>query len=101
VRDPAVLALRRTVEVVRDPAIPVAAAAVDLWTSDGQQHRLSVSAARGSAANPMSDRDLEEKLRAIAQDWRPGYDVQPLIDSVWALEQCEDVSSVLAMTAPR
>jgi 2-methylcitrate dehydratase PrpD len=101
VRDPAVLALRRTIEVVRDPAIPVAAAAVDLCTSDGQQHRLSVSAARGSAANPMSDRDLEDKLRAIAQDWRPGYDVQPLIDAVWVLEQCEDVASVLAMTAPR
>ncbi len=100
VRDPVVLALRQTVEVVRDPAIPVAAAAVDLWTRDGQQHRLSVSAARGSASNPLSDRDLEDKLRAIAHDWRPGYDVQPLIDAVWGLERCANTATILAMTVP-
>jgi 2-methylcitrate dehydratase PrpD len=100
VRDPAVQTLRRTVEVVRDAAIPVVAAAVDLWTRDGQQHRLSVSAARGSASNPMSDRDLEDKLHAIAEDWRPGYDVRPLIDAIWRLDRCEDVTTLLAMTVP-
>ena len=66
VRDPQVLALRGKVEVLRDPSFATVAAAVDLWTADGREHRLSQTAARGSAENPVSDRDLEEKLRAIA-----------------------------------
>jgi 2-methylcitrate dehydratase PrpD len=38
VRDRAVLALRRKVEVIRDPAIATVAAAVELWTSDGTKY---------------------------------------------------------------
>jgi 2-methylcitrate dehydratase PrpD len=101
VRDPAVAALRQKVEVVRDGAIPVIGAAIELWTKDGKQHNISVSAARGSAANPMSDRDLEEKLRIIAAAWRPGHDVEPLIDAIWVLDDCEDASAVLALTTPK
>jgi 2-methylcitrate dehydratase PrpD len=101
VHDPPVIAMRRRVEVVRDPAIATVAAAVELWTSDGTQHSLSTSAARGSPSNPMSDKDIEDKLRAIAGGWRPGHDVEPLIDAVWTLEKSTDVSGLLAFTVPR
>ena len=100
-RDPAVIAMRRKVEVVRDGAIPTAAAQVELWTHDGTKHALSTSAARGSPGNPMSDRDIEDKLRAIAEAWQPGHDVGPLIDAVWTLERSDDVSRLLALTVPR
>ena len=49
----------------------------------------------------MSDRDIEEKLRTVAAAWRPGHDVQPLIDAVWGLERSNDVASLLALTVPR
>jgi 2-methylcitrate dehydratase PrpD len=101
VRDPAVVALRQKVEVVRDPAIPVIGSAVDLWTTDGKPHSISVSAARGSAANPMSDHDLEEKLRTVAASWEPGHDIRPLIDAIWRLDECEDASAILALTVPK
>jgi 2-methylcitrate dehydratase PrpD len=100
-RDPAVIAVRGKVEVVRDPAISTIAAEVELWTADGTKHALSTPAARGSPANPMSDRDIEAKLRAIAADWRPGHDVAPLIDAVWNLERSDDVSKLLALTVPK
>ena len=100
-RDPAVTELRRKVEVVRDPAIATIAAKVELWTTDGTQHRLSTPAARGSPANPMSDREIEDKLRAIAAGWRAGHDVAPLIDAVWALDRSEDAAHLLALTVPR
>ena len=64
-------------------------------------HRLSTPAARGSPANPMSDRDIEEKLRTIAGSWRPGYDVAPLIAAIWALDRSADAARVLALTVPR
>ena len=100
VGDPAVLAMRWKVEVIRDPAIATVAAAVELWTSDGSKHSLSTSAARGSPSNPMSDKDIEDKLRTIAAGWRAGYDAEPLIEAVWALEESTDVASLLALTVP-
>ena len=80
-RDANVLALRGKVEVIRDPAFSTIAAAVDITTADGTIHKISQSAARGSDVNPMSDRDLEDKLRKVAADWELRHDVAPLIDA--------------------
>ena len=98
VHDPKVLALRRRIEVIRDPAIATVAAAVELWTSDGTKHGLSTSAARGSQGNPMRDEEIEDKLRTIAAGCGPSYDATPLIKTVWALEQSSDASDLLALT---
>jgi 2-methylcitrate dehydratase PrpD len=99
-RDPAVVAMRRRIAVVRDPAIATIAAQVELCTADGRTHRLSTLAARGSPANPMSDRDVEEKLRTVVGSWQPGYDVAPLIAAIWALDRSDDAARVLALTVP-
>ena len=101
VRDPQVIAMRRRVEVIRDPAIATVAAAVELSTRDGTTHSLSTSAARGSPSNPMRDQDVEDKLRTIAASWRADHGVQPLIDAIWTLEKSSDVSGLLALTVPR
>jgi 2-methylcitrate dehydratase PrpD len=101
VQDPAVLALRRKVSVERDTAFSTVAAAVDITTADGKTHSLSQTAARGSDGNPLSDKDLEEKLRTCAAGWNPRHDVAPLIDAVWALDKSADVSKLAAMAVPR
>jgi 2-methylcitrate dehydratase PrpD len=100
VNDARVKALRRKIEVVRDPSFSTVAAAVEI-TADGKVHHLSQSAARGSDANPLSDKDLEQKLRTAATSWNPRHDVQPLIDAVWALEESREVSSLASLAVPR
>jgi 2-methylcitrate dehydratase PrpD len=100
VGDPAVIALRRKVEVVRDPSLSTIAAEVELTTVDGTRHQLSQPAARGSSSNPMSDADVEAKLRAAAAGWRPGHDVAPLIEAVWTLDRRPDAASLLALAVP-
>jgi 2-methylcitrate dehydratase PrpD len=100
-RDPAVIAMRRRIAVLRDGAIATSAAEVELTTTDGTAHRLSTSAARGSPSNPMSDRDLEDKLRVAAEGWRPGTDAAPLIEAIWTLDRSADASRPLALTLPR
>jgi 2-methylcitrate dehydratase PrpD len=100
-RDPKVIEMRRKVDVARDPAIATIAAEVELWTADGTRHALSTPAARGSPSNPMSDRDIEDKLRTVAAAWSPGHDVAPLIDTVWNLERSDDVSRLLALAVPK
>jgi 2-methylcitrate dehydratase PrpD len=94
-----VLALRRKVEVVRDPSLSTIAAAVEI-TADGKVHQLSQSAARGSDVNPLSDKDLEDKLRTVAASWDARHDVRPLIDAVWSLEKSKDVSSLASLAVP-
>ena len=92
------LELRRKVEVVQDANIPVEAAVVELWTSDGSHHRAAVDAARGSAGRPLTDRELEQKFESLAGPHVK--DGRKLIDAVWALDKAEDASKLLAMTVP-
>jgi 2-methylcitrate dehydratase PrpD len=69
VNDPAVRALRGKVEVVRDEKYSTTiAAAVEITDRQTANAHLVAAAARGSDKNPMSDRDLEEKLRDAAAE---------------------------------
>jgi 2-methylcitrate dehydratase PrpD len=99
VNDPRVQELRRKVEVVRDGAFSTIAAAVEITTADGAVHHLSQTAARGSDVNPMSDPDLEQKLKAAAASLN--LDATPLIDAVWAFETSTDVSRLAALAVPK
>jgi 2-methylcitrate dehydratase PrpD len=101
VNDPAVLALRGKIEVVRDESFATIAAAVALTTADGRTCQLSQRAARGSDTNPMSDQDLEEKLGSAAANAIPRNDILPLIGAIWELDTSEDISSLAALTVPR
>ena len=102
VNDPAVLALRaKVVSVERDAAFSTIAAEVDITTADGKTHKLAQTAARGSDGNPMSDKDLEDKLRTSAGGWDPRHDIAPLVDAVWALEKSADVSTLASLAVPR
>jgi 2-methylcitrate dehydratase PrpD len=101
VNDPKVAALRGKVEVVRDESFPTVAAAVEIFTADGKTHKLSQRAARGSDANPMTDKDLEDKLRDAAVAAIPRNDIAPLIDAIWTLDESDDISRLAALTVPR
>jgi 2-methylcitrate dehydratase PrpD len=100
VRDPRVLALRGKVEVERDDSFSTIAAAVEITTADGIAHELSQPAARGSDVNPMSDADLEGKLRTSAAGWDQHFDARPLIDAIWALDRSTDVSGLMSLAVP-
>ncbi len=101
VNDPKVVALRGKVEVLRDASFATVAAAVEIATADGKLHKLSQQAARGSDLNPMSDRDLEDKLRTAAAGWNSRHDIAPLIDAIWALDHNENISKLAALTVPK
>ena len=99
--DPRVVALRGKVAVTRDESFATTAAAVEIATADGKRHKLHQRAARGSDDNPMTDRDLEDKLRAAAAHAIPRNDVAALIEAVWTLEDCPDIASLTVLTVPR
>jgi 2-methylcitrate dehydratase PrpD len=101
VREPKVQAMRSKVEVERDDGFSTTAAAVEITTADGKIHKLTQPAARGSDVNPLSNSDLEGKLRTAAAGWDPHYDVTPLIDAIWTLDKSADVSRLASLAVPR
>ena len=101
VNDPRIVALRGKVGVNRDESFATTAAAVEIATTDGKLHKLHQRAARGSDANPMTDRDLEDKLRDAAAQAIPRNDVAALIDAIWTVDDCADIASITSRAVPR
>jgi 2-methylcitrate dehydratase PrpD len=100
VADPEVSALRRKVEVAAAAHLSTIAAEMDIVTSDGRTHMLATGAARGSAANPLKDAEIEDKLRTEADGWQKGHAIQPLIDAVWGLDKSEDGAALARLAVP-
>ncbi len=97
--EPAVQALGDRVEVEEDPSIAVGAAAVSLRTRDGRTLALEVEHALGSLSRPMSDVQIEAKVREHAAISAPDAPVERLIDAVWALDRADDAAEVARLSA--
>jgi len=100
VAEPAVLALRAKVAMAEDPAIGVEAAEVTVHTADGRSLTERVTQARGGLERPLSDTELEAKLRTLAADATPWCDAARLIDAVWTLDRTAAVDPLMALVTP-
>jgi 2-methylcitrate dehydratase PrpD len=100
VNDPKVSAMRKRISVSSDPKISTIAVEMEFTTADGKVHKMSTQAAKGSAANPLKDSEIEQKLRDEAHSWSAGHDIQPLIDAVWSLDKSGDVSTLAKLATP-
>jgi 2-methylcitrate dehydratase PrpD len=100
VNDPAVLALRSKVYAEDDTSIPADAAVVSLRTTAGDMLSAHIAHARGSLARPLSDRELEDKLRDLAAYGAPGVDADRLIAAIWTLDQTNNADTLMSIAAP-
>jgi 2-methylcitrate dehydratase PrpD len=100
VNDPAVLALRSKVAAEDDASIPADAAVVSLRTTTGDLLSAHIAHARGSLARPLSDRELEAKLRELATYGAPGVDAERLIAALWTIDQTNSAGDVMKMALP-
>ena len=97
--EPAVQAFGDRVEVIDDPSLAVEAIAVSVRTVDGRTLALEVPHALGSLARPMTDAQLESKVRTHAAMNAPAVAVDRLIDAVWALDRADDAAEVARLSA--
>jgi len=100
VREPAVLDLRARVTVARDAAIPVGAATIDVTLRDGKILSTRIEHARGSLERPLSDAEIEAKVRTLAAYGAPQVNVEALIEAVWSLDRAADASRIMKLAAP-
>ena len=89
-------------ELRQDAAILRSVAArVTITAAGGKTYELSQPAARAAVhANPMSDRDLEDKLRDAAPAGIPANDIAPPIEAIWPARPRATILLVAALTVP-
>jgi 2-methylcitrate dehydratase PrpD len=100
VADPAVRALRAKIVFEEDPATPVESATVTVRLSDGIEHREHVRHGRGTPGRPMSDAELDAKVRELAAYGAPFVDAVGLIAAVRGIEDEPDPTRWMRLTVP-
>jgi 2-methylcitrate dehydratase PrpD len=92
---PDIVSLRQKVRAVLDASLPDGAARVIIQLTSGETFSEIVMAAKGSLADPLSDRDIEAKLRDGARLGGTDWHIDRIIDDVWHLDTLADVSSLM------
>ena len=103
VMQPPLMAFRQRVTAARDDSLATGAATVEVRTTDGRTFASTVGHARGSEQHPLSDRDIEAKLRDLARHGAWPLDPAAVIDAAWALETApgvEPLMQALRLPAP-
>jgi 2-methylcitrate dehydratase len=67
-------------------------------TTDGTNYSSQVAYHRGHFKNPLSDREVEEKFRSLAQGLLGETQTELLLDRLWRLEEIEDIGEIIRLT---
>lgn len=100
VAHPDVLRFREKVKMVESTNFPVGAARVTIALADGAELSVRIDDARGSQKRPLTDQEIESKLRKLAAYGAPDIDPEPLIEAIRTLETAQDASVCLRLTRP-
>ena len=73
------------------------AAVVDLRLRNGTEFSQRVDAAKGTAANPLSEREIVEKYRATVDVAVPEKTASAIVDQIERLERLKDVDALAAL----
>jgi 2-methylcitrate dehydratase PrpD len=97
-RDPAVLAVRNRIELAGDDelarAMPSRQGIVEVALRDGRKLRRHVTAVRGTAQNPMTRAEVDEKAFHLVAPILGTTRARRLCDSVWNLEEVSDLRTL-------
>lgn len=99
--DPAVLELRRRIELSGDDelsaALPARHGIVEIDLDDGTSVSHKVTAVRGTAQNPMTRDEVEAKCVDLVVPVVGAANARRLVDAVWALEKLDDVRDLATL----
>jgi 2-methylcitrate dehydratase PrpD len=99
VADPALQALGQKVCFIEDSAYGVEAATVRVHWADGFVLSRTVEVPQGSTGKPLTDKQIEEKLRTLCAVGKSGVQVEPLIDAVWSLDRARDAGALMTFVS--
>jgi 2-methylcitrate dehydratase len=102
IMDPTIRAQLKKVEVVADPEIEKVFPAlqrviVNIMTNDGRTFSKQLDYPKGDPRNPLSDAEIEEKFRALAEGVLSKKAQDRLIAAIWELEKAPSVAKLMAL----
>jgi 2-methylcitrate dehydratase PrpD len=100
VNRPDVVALRRKVEAIVDPALDEDSAVVTATLVDGRRETVHVEHAIGSLQRPLTDAQLEAKFAALVEPVLGAPRADEIRGACWRLAQMEDVRELTEMCHP-
>jgi 2-methylcitrate dehydratase PrpD len=100
VRDPAVVRLRERVSAQADASLRDDEARVTVLLADGRTVERHIDHAAGSAANPLSDRALDAKFRALAEGALPGERADTLLAKCRCVADLGNVAELARLAVP-
>ncbi|MCA6107100.1 MmgE/PrpD family protein [Bradyrhizobium cenepequi] len=92
---PDVAALRRKVRAEFDHVLSDGAARVSVRLVTGEVFTETVTFPRGSLADPLTDRDIEAKLRDCVRTGESDWDADGVIEAVWQIDALDDISDLM------
>jgi 2-methylcitrate dehydratase PrpD len=92
VNAPEVLSLRKNISAIADAQLKEIAAEVTVTLKNGTALVKRVDKVIGSAQNPMSDRDLEDKVRGLADGVMQPPKAEALIEMTWRIGELAEVA---------
>jgi 2-methylcitrate dehydratase PrpD len=94
VRDPAVIAFQDKVEATEDRTIAADAAEVTIAMTDGLRHTVRIEHCLGSASRPMTDAELTDKFRGLAEPVLGSGRAATLIPLLWEVDELPDAAAI-------
>ena len=100
-RNPKVLAMRKRIQLLGDAALqkklPQRQSIVEITLKDGKRVRHHTVAVRGTADNPMTRAEVDEKCFHLMAPVLGAKKARGLCDAVWGLEKINDVRKLRSL----
>ena len=102
IMDPKIREQLKKVEVVADPEIERVFPAlqrviINIATKDGRTFSKQLDYPKGDPRNPLTDAEIEEKFRALAEGVLSKKAQDRLISAIWKLEKIESASKLMRL----
>jgi len=98
VNDPTVKRVRERVTAISDSSITEDQAHIEVELQDGRKLVRFIEQSLGNVHRPLSDKQLEEKLRDQCVTALTGPQMDRLIELCWKIDQLDDVNEIVKAT---
>ncbi len=97
--DPVILDLIEKITVEGDPEMPYSClqGISEITTKNGRMYRKHIVDPHGTGADPLTDKELEEKFREMAVKYMGEKQIKKIFDAVWNLEKLDDMGSLMKL----
>src|SRR5262249_22830437 len=95
---PAVVSLRNNIYASPESSFRRNQAHVSVKLKDGRSYEKKIEGAIGSLDNPLSDEQIGEKFKVLAEGILPAEVTRKVIDLCWDLERLDDFSVIPTAT---